>query len=173
MLENVPLFSEYAVLDRVNLKYLIGIVERIRYNGRDYKRPEPLNSPKKKDLSVVMSVYKVVDDDLSIYSTVGKTLRTIPFTDLICEVILKTCGEHLALSRDDQDYLNTLISSRFGCNSKDDDINTEPSNGEANALEVDNESGQVRMLVEPDDNPDANLRRSKRSRVVTISDFFV
>lgn len=48
-----------------------------------------------------MSVYKIIDEDLSLYSTVGKTLRTIPFTDLICEVILKTSDDHLVLSRDD------------------------------------------------------------------------
>lgn len=99
--ENVALFSEYAVLDRINLTYLIGIVERIRCNGRDYICTKPLNSPKRKDLSVVMSVYKIIDEDLSLYSTVGKTLRTIPFTDLICEVILKTSDDHLVLSRDD------------------------------------------------------------------------
>lgn len=108
-------------MERLTLTFSVGIIERIRYKNKDYKRPEPLNSAKKKNLSVVMSVYKLKSPienaglhDL-VYSTDERTIRTLSFYDLLCEVMLQTndTPNQLTLSVSESACLQALIKKRF------------------------------------------------------------
>lgn len=83
-------------------------------NGKkklDYKRPEPLNSMNKNNLSVIMSVYS--ENDNGIFDSEKLTLRTIPFKDLFCKVNLSLIDDKLSLSQEEKTALDKNIATFF------------------------------------------------------------
>ena len=174
--ETVALFSEYVIVDRVQQSFSVGQVERIRCGGKDYRRPEPLNSPKKKDLSVVMAVYKRVTEESGnvddvIFKTTDRTLRTVPFTDLLCEVLLTiTDDDTLVLNVVDAKYIDSLLKVKFDRRKSQKQSAVDeivPSSSETGGIESIGVDGTIQMVVEPVDAGD-DVRRSKRKRTVRI-----
>ena len=122
-----------------------------------------------------MSVYKLTSsydgagvEDL-VYSQ-ERTLRTVPFYDLLCEVMLQTSDtpDSLVLNVTESIHLNAILQTRFSKSAKshssrscDDSEKVEEEN-----FRVD-EDGTVHMVVEPVIG-DENVRRSKQVRTVRI-----
>ena len=94
--DTVCFYTDYAVIERLQQSFSAGQVQRIRHNGIDYIRSEPLYSPKRKDLTVVMSVYLRRESDDTTYTTFDRsstTPRAVPFSDIICEVLLRLANQ--------------------------------------------------------------------------------
>ena len=168
--ETVALSSEFAIVDRLQSSFLVGQVERIKYRGKDYTRPEPLNSVKKKDLTALMAVYRRADtqDNNEVkFKRNERTLRVIPFHDLLCEVVLTVSSEdHLSLDASDMTFLTALLRTRFGRTPEISAAAQNENNNSSADINVQSD-GTVNMVVEPMA-CDSSSRRSKRTRRVRI-----
>ena len=116
--DTVCFYTDYAVIERLQQSFSAGQVQRIRHNGRDYIRPEPLYSPKRKDLTVVMSVYLRRESDDTTYTTFDRsstTPRAVPFSDIICEVLLKVGQSNLLLLESHSiSFIDSIVNNRLG-----------------------------------------------------------
>ena len=170
--DTVCLYTDYAIIDRLQQSFSVGQVQRIRHNGRDYIRPEPLYSPKRKDLTVVMSVYSRRDTEDTTYTTFDRsstTLRTVPFSDIICEVLLKVGQSNsLLLESHDLSFIDSIVNNRLGKKKKRTLAGESNEETVGSTKQTEDDDGTIHLTVEPSIDVGDDVRRSSRSRKVRI-----
>ena len=124
-----------------------------------------------------MSIYKLKSDyakagveDL-VYSTKERTLRIVPFCDLLSEVMLQTndTPDSLILSLTESIHLNFVLAKRFSkstCSSTAERSKKCNESEKSEDVRVD-QDGSLHMIVEPCVS-DENVRRSTRKRTVRV-----